>query len=137
LPAVALATVGAAWVLYLVWRSPHRTDLATYGAFAVALLGLAMGWIVWAWRARAKQGDRPAGGQTLDDRADLLAEAVRQQWERAADERGLVTPEPNPVPWERPVLPLVGSAAAAAGSRRFDPRQACLLLGRCSWPQAR
>src|SRR5262249_33659957 len=103
---VAIAVV-TLWMLYAVRRSPHRSDLAAFGAFAVAVVALALGWIGWAWRARANAASATTG-KALDDRADLLAEAVRQQWERAAQERGLVIPEPIPVPWARPALALAG-----------------------------
>ncbi len=120
LAAVALFLVAAFWLLYGVWRSPHRIDLATYGAFAVAVVTLMAGWIAWAWRARTSQASPAAAGQDLDRVADLLAMAVKTQWERAAGERGLVA-EPIPVTWGRPSLPLAGPVAAAAGSRRFAP----------------
>jgi membrane protein DedA with SNARE-associated domain len=58
---VVVVAGGAAWVLYTVWRSPQRNDLATYGAFAVALVALVAGWIAWAWRRRTKQQARTPG----------------------------------------------------------------------------
>jgi hypothetical protein len=90
-------------------------------AFAVPLVALALGWIAWLWRARQQKGLLGARGPDLSDRADVLAEAVRTQWEQAAGERGLLAPEPIPVRWARPVLPLAGPAAAAVAARRFDP----------------
>jgi hypothetical protein len=42
---VVVVAGAAAWVLYAVWRSPQRNDLATYGAFAVALIALVAGWM--------------------------------------------------------------------------------------------
>jgi len=115
---IAVAVLG---VLLAVWRSPHRFDLAAYGAFAVAVVALALGWIAWTWRAGNREPGSRTEGRGLDECADLLAEAVRRQWERAADERGLVAPEPIPVRWGRPALALAGSPAAAASTRRFDP----------------
>ena len=53
--------------------------------------------------------------------ADQLAEVVESQWTREADRRGLLVPEPIPVKWRRPSLPLAGSAQAAASTRRFKP----------------
>jgi len=119
-PLVAVALVAAAvlWLLYAVWSSPHRIDLATYGAFAVAVVPLLAGWIAWAWRARTTPAVPAAVGAELDRAADLLAVAVRTQWERAAGERRLAA-EPIPVSWGRPSLALAGSATAAATSRRF------------------
>ena len=115
---VALVVAAVLWLLYAVWRSPHRSDLATYGAFAVAVVPLLAGWIAWAWRARTRRAVPAAAGGELDRAADLLAVAVRTQWERAAGERGLAA-EPIPVSWSRPSLALAGSVAAAAASSRF------------------
>ena len=120
-----LAAVGpflffALWLLYIVWRSPHRSDLATYGAFAATVVTLMAGWVAWAWRARSRRIDPAASGQHLEHVADLLAIAVNTQWERAAGERGLAA-EPIPVTWGRPSLPLAGPVSAAVSSRRFDP----------------
>ena len=110
------------WLLFAVWRSPspRRVDLSTYGAFVVPVVTLAVGWIAWAWRARTGSAGQAAAGQELDRVADLLAVAVRTQWEQAAAERGLAA-APIPVTWSRPSLALAGSIAAAAGSRRFAP----------------
>ena len=123
-PLVAVATVlaAASWLLYVVWRSPsqHRVDLATYGAFAAAVITPTAGWIARTLRAREGRADAAPAGQGLDHVADLLATAVRVQWERAAGERGLVA-EPIQVSWDRPLLPLAGPVAAAVGSRRFAP----------------
>lgn len=58
---------------------------------------------------------------TVTDDADRLAVAVKDEWTRAAAERGLLAPEPIPVRWARPALPLAGPRAAAAASRRFPP----------------
>ena len=120
LVAIALFLVAGFWVLYVVWRSPHRSDLVTYGGFAVTVVTLMAGWIAWAWRARARPAGPAAAGQDLDRVADLLAVAVKTQWEQAAGERGLAD-GPIPVTWGRPSLPLAGPVAAAAGSRRFAP----------------
>jgi hypothetical protein len=119
LAAIGSFLVAALWLLYMVWRSPHRIDLATYGAFAVPVVTLVAGWITWAWRARTSPVSSPTTGQDLDRVADLLAMAVGTQWERAAGERELVT-EPIPVTWGKPSRPLAGPIAAAASSRRFD-----------------
>jgi hypothetical protein len=137
LAAVASFVVAAFRLLYVVWQSPHRSDLATYGAFALPMVTLMMGWMAWAWRARTRRtGPAAAAGQDLDRVAGLLAMAVKTQWERAAGERGL-TATPIPVTWGRPSLPLAGPIAAAAGSRRFAPlpgltpvREAWLAAGR-------
>jgi hypothetical protein len=119
--AAGVITLVALAVLYYVWRSKSRADLATFGGFAVAVLALALGWIAWVWRVGSTKADLSAAGSDLDARADRLAKAVLDQWMQAADERGLLTPEPIPVRWGRPSLPLAGPVAAAADSRRFDP----------------
>jgi hypothetical protein len=121
-PLIAIAAIAVAgfWVLYAVWRAPHHEQLIAYGSFAVAVVTLMAGWIASAWRARARPAAPAAAGPDLDHVADLLAVAVKTQWEQAAGERGLAD-EPISVTWGRPTLPLAGSAAAAAGSRRFSP----------------
>ena len=121
LAAITPFLVAALCLLYGVWHSPpqRRNDLATYGAFAVAVVTLAAGWIAWAWRARRRSAGPAVTGQDLDRVTDLLAMAVKKQWERAAGERGLV--DPIPVTWGRPSAPLAGPIGAAAGSRRFAP----------------
>ena len=118
LAAVALLLVAALWLLLVVWRSSDRGGLATYGAFAVPMLTLMAGWVAWARRSRIRSAVPAGAGQEMDHVADLLAIAVKMQWERAASERGLAA-EPIPVTWGRPSLPLAGPAAAAVGSRRF------------------
>jgi hypothetical protein len=111
--------VGAVlWLLYAGWGSEH---VAVYGAFAVPLVATVIAWIVPIWRAKSETADPGDKRPVLDSRADRLAEAVRQQWEQAAGERGLLAPEPIPVSWERSARPLAGSAAAAVEARRFDP----------------
>jgi hypothetical protein len=117
---VFLLLAAASWALYLVWRSPHRVNLATYGAFAVPVLALMVGWIAWAGRVWRRSGERATADGDLNRLADLLAVAVKIEWERAAHERGLM-PEPIPIEWGRPSLPLAGPVAAATGSRRFTP----------------
>jgi hypothetical protein len=117
-----MTVVAACWLLYVVWKSPHRSDLATYGAFALPVVVLAAGWITWAWRrARTPPSDSAAEGENLDRAADRLATAVQAQWEQAAGERGLTGVEPIQVTWGKPSLPLTGPVAAAVGSHRFDP----------------
>lgn len=122
-PFVAAAAIVVVMVagLVTVWRSPHRNDLATYGAFAVAVIALAAGWIAWVWQAGSQQADKVVSGQELGRLADLLAGAVDQEWTRAAGERGLLEPEPIPVRWQRPATPFAGPLAAAVASTRFAP----------------
>lgn len=106
---VAVIVMAVVWLLHVMWLSPHRGDLATYGAFAVAVIALAGSWIAWAWRrGKPTAAGRDAGGADLDRVAGLLAEAVRKQWDRAAGERGLAGAEPIAVTWGRPALPWAG-----------------------------
>lgn len=57
----------------------------------------------------------------LGQMADMLAGAVRNQWTRAAADRGLLQSEPIPVRWRRTSRPVVGPVSAAVGSQRFPP----------------
>ena len=74
----------------------------------------AAGWVARAWR-------RATAGAALDRAAGCLAAAVQTQWEAAAAAQGLAGTDPIRVTWGRPLAPLAGPAAAAAGSRRFSP----------------
>ena len=120
---VALMAVAASSLLYVVWRSPQRTNLATYGAFALPVVLLVGGRVAWARQraARVSGANRVADGAYLDRVADRLATAVHGQWDKAAIERELTTVGPITVTWRKPSLPLAGSLAAAASSRRFAP----------------
>jgi hypothetical protein len=121
-PIIALMIAAATfWVLIVVWHSPHRNDLATFGAFAVALVLPAAGWITSAWRRRTAQGDEARTDQALDRFADVFAQVVNEQWTRAAGARRLLEPEPVAVRWNQPSMPLTGPASAAVGSHRFRP----------------
>lgn len=114
--------VTVCWLLYLVWQSQDRNSLAAYGAFALPMIMLAVGWVTWAWRrVTARPDDGSGDDQRLDRVADRLAAAVHVQWKQAAGERGLTGAEPILVTWGGPSLPLAGPPAAAADSRQFDP----------------
>jgi hypothetical protein len=122
LGAVAGLAVATAWLLYLIWLSPHRDDLATYGAFAVSAAAVVAGWLAWAWRkGMAGQSAGDVDGDALDQASDRLAVAVLTQWEKAAEVRGLTGADPIRVTWGRPSLPMAGPLAAAASSHRFGP----------------
>ena len=118
--AAFLLLITACWLLYAVWRSPRRVDLSTYGAFAVSVLALMGAWVGWAERTRRSPADLTTADQDLNRFTDLLAKTVTEQWAQAAEERGLM-PEPIPIVWGRPTLPLAGPVAAAMDSRRFAP----------------
>ena len=118
LGAVIAIVVTAAWLLYLLWRTPNHHDLAIYGALVLPVAAIVAGWLAWAWRKRTAG---PAGSENLDRVADQLAAAVRVQWQYAAEERGLTGADPIRITWGRPSLPIAGPVAAAVGSVRFSP----------------
>lgn len=123
-PLVAVAgVVGAVgWLLYLLWHARNRDSLSTYGAFVFPVVAAVIGWLVWAWRkGKADRPSRAANSEVLDQAADQLAAAVREQWKMAAEERGLTDADPVRVSWSRPSQPLAGPASAATGSHRFAP----------------
>jgi hypothetical protein len=117
--AIAAIAAGTGLLLYAVWRSPHRNDLIAYWGLVATVVTIATGWISWAWRTRARTSAGAVQGAAADHVADVLARAVAGQWMRAAADRGLLVPEPIPVRWRRPSVPLAGAAAAAA--RAFGP----------------
>ena len=114
---VVIALAGA--LVWVVWRSPHRADLSTFGAFAVAVIAPAASLVVYLTKVR--QAGDTGRGRPLNELADSLAVAVREQWTRAALERQLLQPEPIPVQWERSSRPLAGPVSAAVESRQFPP----------------
>ena len=115
---VAVVAVSGA-VVWAVWRSPQRINLATFGAFAVAVIVPAVGLVVYLTRVR--QAGDTGRGRPLDEVADSLAVMVTEQWTRAALERRLLQPAPIPVHWERSSRPLAGPVSAAVESRQFPP----------------
>jgi hypothetical protein len=119
LAAIALVIAVAGILVWLVWRSPHRGDLSTFGGFVVAVVAPVASLVVYLTKLRRHGGTglgRPPG-----ELADSLAAAVMEQWTQAARERRLVQPEPIPVRWGRSVKPLAGPVSAAVGSRQFPP----------------
>ena len=123
LPVVIIAVIvsGTAWLLYATWKSPHRDDLAVFGAFAVPVGVAAWGLVTRVWRTRPEQISDTITSERLNTFADLLATAVKEQWTSAAGDRRLLEPAPIPVPWVRPSVSLVGPISAAVASRRFAP----------------
>lgn len=119
-PAVVIVVIAAGMVglAVFVWRSPHRNDLEAFASFAVGIAGLAAGPIIYL--ARIGRPENLGRGRSVDDVADLLAVAVKDQWTRAAVERRL-QPEPIPVQWARPSQAFTGPVASAVGSRQFSP----------------
>jgi hypothetical protein len=113
---VAIGTFGLVW---LAWRSPHRSDLATFGSLAAAMVGIAVSLIIYV--ARVRQQADLSQEWPLDEVADLLALTVTEQWTRAALERRLLLPEPIPVRWARSSLPFAGPVLTTAAAQRFPP----------------
>ena len=125
---VAVIAAGTFGLVLFVWRSTHRSDLATFWSFAAAVVVVAVGLIGRTAGVLSRAGSvgirrtgGDGGGQTLDEGADLLAEAVKEQWTRAAADRWLLQAEPIPVRWARPSQPVTGPVSAAVGSRQFSP----------------
>jgi hypothetical protein len=74
-PAVLVVAVvaGASWLVWVVWRSPHRSDLATFGAFAAAVVTIAAGQIAWAKNVGARRRGGESQPRALNHIADLLS----------------------------------------------------------------
>jgi hypothetical protein len=85
------------------------------------MVGIAAGWITWVWRHKRSPASEVVSGDELGRLAELLAAAVYEEWTRAAGERGLLEPEPIPVCWQRPAVPVAGPVVAAVASTRFAP----------------
>lgn len=120
---IAATTVGAVKWAYSVWRSPHRNDLDAYGSFAIALALFAGSLIAGArrWLAKIRRETAPPTTVELNELADQLAVVVKEEWTRAASERGLLAPEAIPVQWRWPSVAIVGPASAATGTQWFQP----------------
>jgi tetratricopeptide (TPR) repeat protein len=65
--AIVAIAGGTFWLLLAVWRSPHRSDLATFGSYAAAIAVIAAGVITRAWSAGTRQhgGGRGGSGREL------------------------------------------------------------------------
>src|SRR5689334_17436991 len=100
LVAVVTAVAGITiWLVYAVWRSPHRNDLATFGSYVAAVAVMAVALITRAWEVRTRRRGGALQAAELDQLSDRLAGAVKGQWPRAAADRGLLQPDPIPVRW--------------------------------------
>jgi hypothetical protein len=117
--AIVVVIAVAGTVVWEVWRSPHRSELSTFGAFAVAVIVPLTSLVVYLTKFR--QAGDSGRGRPLHELADSLAVAVTEQWTRAALERRLLQPEPIPVQWEASSRPLAGPVSAAVESRQFSP----------------
>jgi hypothetical protein len=117
--AIVVVIAVAGTLVWLVWRAPHRIDLSTFGAFAVAVIVPVASLVVYL--TKVSQAGDTGRGRPLNEVADSLAVAVAEQWTRAALERRLLHPEPIPVQWGRSSRPLAGPVLAAVESRQFPP----------------
>lgn len=111
-------TVGV--VVYLL-RAPSLdlADAVIEALAAVVAVVVSGAGGLWAQMRRAE-----APYLSLDHAADELAKEVRQQWERTAGERGLMSPAPIPVQWQRSGRRVTGPVEAAVGGTggiRFTP----------------
>jgi hypothetical protein len=127
--AVTVIVAGAFWLLYFVYRSRQRSDLEAFVALAISVGTVAAGWIAWTWRAGlSRSGDAVGVGEVVQ-LADLLAGAVKDQWTRAASDRGLLEPTPIPVRWHKPSMPVAGPVSVAVSSKRFPPLPGLAAVG--------
>jgi hypothetical protein len=127
--AVAAISAVTIWLVYAVWRSPHRNDLATFGQYAAGVAVIAAGLIGKAGHTRYTRDAAARGPAELDHLTDVLAKAVQEEWTRAAAERRLLEPEPIPVRWRKPSSPMAGPASAAVASQRFAPLPGMARIG--------
>ena len=115
---VVIITV-AGVMMWVVWRSPNRSDLATFWSLAVAIAAAATPLMIYL--AKRSTPGNLGRVERLDQLTEALAGAVKEQWTRAAAERQLLYPEPIPVRWERSSKPIAGSPSSAAMSAQFPP----------------
>jgi hypothetical protein len=116
----ALVTTGAVWLAIEVatMGQAARDDASTYGAFALALLGV----LIPVFRTVASRLILNPGTPDLDQLTDDLATVVLTQWERAAQDRELL-PHPLPIRWRRSTHPVAGrlSDAPPPGPTTLNP----------------
>lgn len=93
--AIAVVVAASGALVWVVWRSPQRSDLATFWASAATVIVPVVSLVVYLARFRKAGDDRR--GRPLDEVADSLALVVTEQWSRAALERRLRQPGPIPV----------------------------------------
>ena len=63
--AAAAIAAGTVWLVYAVWRSPNRNDLATFGSYVAAVALVAVGLIARAWRFRVRSADDLARAESF------------------------------------------------------------------------
>ncbi|MGH3828969.1 MAG: NACHT domain-containing protein [Pseudonocardiaceae bacterium] len=111
---LGLLLVGAASAgsVAFVFYDFHGGSADTLVTTLIAVAGATAGAVRWLWR---RAGLTRAARLPLERAADELAEQLRQQWERAAAERGLTYPAPLPVRWQWSPQQVTGQRADAAG----------------------
>ncbi|MFI6099927.1 hypothetical protein ACIA8G_30600 [Lentzea sp. NPDC051213] len=100
--------------------TPSRAEASGYGQFVLAAVGLVI--MLGDMVVKAFTSATPPD---VDQLADDLAEAMRNQWEQAAVDRGLLQPIPLPIRWRRCTARVAGPMSAATidedGHAPFDP----------------
>lgn len=110
---------GVIVLMVVVWRSPHRTDLATFWSLSVAVVAALVPLV--AYLAKRSRPYIVGQRERIDRLAEALAEAAKEQWTHAVVERQLLYPEPIPVRWARSSKPIAGPASVAVDSVQFSP----------------
>ena len=133
----------ATW--WLSTRGDKATAIVAVLTLTVAVLALAVQVFGVSWPLRPaddvskiRSPGEPGRSRALDDVADLLAGAVKDQWTRAAADRGLLHPPPIPVRWtghpsrtpDQPRPPRLRAVRPMPGCRR-SRREAA------AWPASR
>jgi hypothetical protein len=120
---MAVVAAGVSAAVWLGWDLNAAAGVGGVLSVSATVAGL---WLAWAGFA-ADRTEATAPGSGLAGVADLLAVAVRRQWEDEAALRRLNDPHPLPVRWEPadPALAaawpvLVGLASTGAGWPRSD-----------------
>ncbi|MEV5542783.1 hypothetical protein AB0L13_38770 [Saccharopolyspora shandongensis] len=118
---VLVATGLGWWVVQVtLLNAGERSDASGYGQFVLAAVGLLIVVVGPVTRAFASTAT-----PSLDEQANVLASAMRNQWQQAAVDRRLLEPAPLPIRWSRSTRPVAGPPAAATitgdGRARFEP----------------
>jgi hypothetical protein len=72
----------AVWLVYAVWRSPHRNDLSVFWAFAIPAGVAAASLSTWIWRVRTGQREATVGAAEAASTNIVapLASSTRTMW---------------------------------------------------------
>jgi hypothetical protein len=112
---VAAVAGSVAFLFYSHSRTRGSAD--TLVSTLVTVATAAVSAATWLWTRAHRTG---VARLPLERAADELAEQLRQQWERAATERGLTYPTPIPVQWRWSSQQVTGSSSEAVLGR-FAP----------------